>query len=46
MSQSTANEFNQRLQDLIDEFVASAEEKAETVFGLAGSVFLTGTPAR
>ena len=46
MSESKAAEFQVWLQYLIDEFVESGEEEAETVFGFAGSVFLTGTPRR
>ena len=46
MSEAKAAEFHEWLLYLIDEFVGSGEEAAETVFGLAGSVFLTGTPKR
>ena len=46
MSESRAAEFHEWLQYLIDEFVDSGEEAADTVFGLAASVFLTGTPQR
>lgn len=46
MTKEGAAEFNSRCRELIDEFADSEEPDAEQVFGMATTVFLTGTPTR
>ena len=46
LSEQTAGEFHRRLLALAEEFAASEDSEASTVFGLTGSVFLTDTPER
>lgn len=46
ISLEEAARFNERLEELVEEFSHSADSEAETVFGVAAAVFLTDTPRR
>lgn len=46
MTEGRAAEFHARCRELIGEFVDEEEPGADHVFGMATTVFLTGTPSR